>query len=135
MTRGLEVAQSAPSPLAQIYQPMYFGSEAEGDPAGEGQGYAEPSGPYGSRRRLSSMPRRETTTQSASTQAGTQRFPVLSESPDEPPPPSQGPSETASQVEDGGSSTGLFEKRFDRLENRQKRIEDMLTHLTASLRR
>ena len=105
LTRGLDVAGSAPSPLAQIYQPMFFGGDAEGDLSGETQGHGEANGMYGSRRRLPSMPRRDTTTQSVSAQAGAQRVAALSESPNDPLSISQGPSETASQVEDGGSST------------------------------
>ncbi|PSS31019.1 hypothetical protein PHLCEN_2v2432 [Hermanssonia centrifuga] len=46
-----------------------------------------------------------------------------------------GPLETAGQIEEGGGGFGELEKRFDRVESRQKRIEDLLVHLTTSLRR
>lgn len=109
---------------------MYFDNDADADQHGEGQ-QAAGSG-YAPRRRLSSMQRREVPVPSS--QENVRRFPVLSESPDEQ-GRSRGPSETVSQLEDSGSGTGLLVNKFDRLEERQKRIEDMLTHLTSSLRR
>ena len=69
-------------------------------------------------------------------QSGMRRFPVtgaFSESPDD--GSNRGGPESLSEVEAGGGQMGLLEKRFDRMEERQKRIEEMLTHLTSSLRR
>lgn len=130
MTRGIELVHSASSPLAQMYQPMHFDNDDDVDQHGEGQQGAG-SG-YTPRRRLSSMQRREAPIPSS--QESIRRFPALSESPGEQ-GRSRGPSETVSQLEDSGCGTGLLVNRFDRLEERQKRIEDLLTHLTSSLRR
>lgn len=145
LTRGIEGASSVPSPLAQMYQPLFFGPSAEGE-ADHGEGGADAGGAgYGPRRRLSSMQsmhRANVGHLSNPAGNGMRRFPAVSESPDEQaagPVPgrgrSGGPPETASEVEEGGMNTGTLQKRFDRLEERQKRIEEMLTHLTSSLRR
>lgn len=55
----------------------------------------------------------------------------LSESPGD---ESSGPTETAGQLEDEGSN-GMFEHKLAAIEERQKRIEDLLIHLTANLPR
>ena len=50
--------------------------------------------------------------------------------------PSVGPRETASQVETEGSPEGSdLERRLESMEERQKRIEDMLMEISQSLRR
>ncbi|KAJ3559811.1 hypothetical protein NM688_g114 [Phlebia brevispora] len=94
----------------------------------QGEGGTGSVSGFGPRRRLTSIPRRDTAGMSGPT--GMRRFPALSESPDNKPFP-----EPVSQVEDSGGGMGMLENRFDRMEERQKRIEELLTHLTASLRR
>lgn len=133
ITRGLDGASSAPSPLAQIYQSFSF--ETDRDPGAEGESTARGFNVNGfvPRRRLTSIQRRETRDPNDPGQSGNQRFPALSESPDD--GSNRAGPESVSEVEESGGGMGLLEKRFDRMEERQKRIEEMLTHLTSSLRR
>ncbi|KZT71972.1 hypothetical protein DAEQUDRAFT_723607 [Daedalea quercina L-15889] len=59
VVRGLEAAQSAASPLAQVFQPLVVDGENEGEPPAQEGGGIVSYGPA-SRRRLSSMARRPT---------------------------------------------------------------------------
>lgn len=180
VTRLQDAGQSAPSPLAQVFQPLIVNEEPSmSDDVQQqqfefpGSGSAAPPtsvisyGPA-TRRRLSSMVpaqhqqpshRRGFSTatgdsffppaQSAAPQGqtsalglamrrpaggrggaglGTIASEVVSESPDS----HAGPAETASQIEEEGSESAL-ETRLDRMESRQKRIEDLLVQLAAKI--
>ncbi|KAI0084442.1 hypothetical protein BDY19DRAFT_987498 [Irpex rosettiformis] len=188
-TRLQDMGQSAPSPLAQVFQPLIVNEEPsmpdisevpqqlqqfDFPSAGIGAGIGGPPpsvisyGPA-TRRRLSSMVQTQqqqhrrgfsTATsdsffpQSQPLMAGGQpsalglatRRPAagrnvsgglsnlaseaLSESPDA----HTGPTETASEVEEEGPESTI-EKRLDRMDSRQQRIEDLLVQLIANLGR
>ncbi|KAI0708832.1 hypothetical protein C8T65DRAFT_718427 [Cerioporus squamosus] len=196
VTRGLDMAQAAASPLAQIFQPLVVDddlipeeseSEAPGasGPAGHGSGGAPPAmvsyGPA-TRRRLMSLhaapaPPRRLRTYSVAGQGhpppggygatgesstALRRFPTnsppprsqlglllaqapLSESPDERSGRMEDAIEqqqramggqTASQLETEGShETSEWERRLESIEERQKRIEEMLVEISKNLRR
>ncbi|OBZ74219.1 Calcium channel YVC1 [Grifola frondosa] len=151
VNRGLELAQSASSPLAQIFQPLVMDDDGPEEQQQDGANVVS-YGPV-TRRRLSSMhafnQRRPTTESVPSSNANTdhaqstalRRFPSatarmvaspLSESTDE----RREPQETAEQIEEEVHPTAtVWEKRFDNIEERQKRIEDLLVQLSHSMQR
>ncbi|KAF7794246.1 hypothetical protein EIP86_005379 [Pleurotus ostreatoroseus] len=126
VTRGLDAPSSSPSPLAQIYQPFAFDTDRDNDTDQQAEGATSGLNinGYTPRRRMTSIQRRDA--MNIPGQSGMRRFPVtsaLSESPDD--GSNRGGPESLSEVEAGGGGMGLLEKRFDRMEERQKRIEEM----------
>lgn len=164
LSRNLELAASAPSPLAQVFQPLNVTDDAPAeDPSvGAATSAAVSYGPA-TRRRVPSLhpqPARRAMTVAATATGdsfvpmvqapvpGQKRVPgapspivrggisalaeqPLSESPDA--GSSDGPTETAGQIID--EEGGMLERRLNAIEERQKRIEDLLVHLTANLPR
>ncbi|GJE91189.1 ion transporter [Phanerochaete sordida] len=163
LSRGLELAASAPSPLAQVFQPLIVSDEPPPEdtnappPANAAPGVSSVVS-YGpaTRRRVPSLhpqPARRAMTVAvpagdAPAQGARQRFPgvasptarsgisalaaqPLSESPDD--AAQGGPTETAGQIidEEGGTLTN----RLAAIEERQKRIEDLLVQLTENMLR
>lgn len=141
MTRGVEVAQSAASPLAQIFQPLIFDDDIPDDHQHIQDTHGVSYGPA-TRRRLSSMQWRNhpPDTGPGAPSTALRRFPThgsnesrskalpsqtLSESPDS----RTQPQETAEEIEDEGPHPPL-EKRLDSIEKRQRRIEDLLVQLS-----
>ncbi|KAH8093280.1 hypothetical protein BXZ70DRAFT_949750 [Cristinia sonorae] len=188
LTRNLDLSGSAPSPLAQLFQPLIVDddnapyelptqapveqSSQQVQPQQTTQDVVnslpDPLVSYGpaSRRRLSSMHRRTGTvgqiqppsvfgdlTASPPTSGGSQpmrRFPsggaaarlgadniarqALSESPDESRGgPQRRSMETASQIEDDEDGGMGMMERLDRMEDRQKRIEELLMQMSRHM--
>ncbi|GBE86440.1 predicted protein [Sparassis crispa] len=139
-----EIPQSVSSPLAQIYQP-----QSTEENFADGQDGVSPSVSYG-RRRLSSLHQRSTmdlsggpghhatafkrfpTTSPGSRSGGLSSQP-LSESPgqrsDMRSHTSLEQPETAEQIEESQPQAGI-QRRLDTIEERQKRIEDLLVQLS-----
>lgn len=141
LKHGAEVAQNFTSPLAQIFQPLVIDedipeeTESLGIPTGISYGPA-------SRRRQSLMqrsPAAESATQLAHrfpTMMGDQAIGEEGQLSTSPAPDSarQEP-ETAGQVEDSGSETGginQWNRRLQKLEQGQKRIEDLLLQISKN---
>ncbi|KAI0953934.1 hypothetical protein AcV7_007322 [Taiwanofungus camphoratus] len=148
VSRGLDVAQTTTSPLAQIFQPLVIDENHSDEHPGDHNALVS----YGpaSRRRLSSMHRRFNTASHADPfsphpPTGMKRFPnlspvsrsgaltsqPLSESPDA--HSSNEPMETAEEIEEGGAPPASWQKRLDNIEERQRRIEDLLLQLSTKL--
>ncbi|EPQ56311.1 hypothetical protein GLOTRDRAFT_128260 [Gloeophyllum trabeum ATCC 11539] len=157
MARGAEAAQSFTSPLAQIFQPLVVDDdipeEARESPSNApGPTHMISFGPA-TRRRLTSVHRRSTTDpyHLNPMQSSPKKFPsvtsdarshgsLLSQPLSESPGQGEGRPETASHVEEdegspsrGGPGSGELMKRFDLMEERQRRIEELLMQLTQNL--
>ncbi|KDQ61736.1 hypothetical protein JAAARDRAFT_520251 [Jaapia argillacea MUCL 33604] len=148
LQRGADVAHSVASPLAQIFQPLVVDEDVPEEPASQTPP-ASPLVSFGpaSRRRLSSMRRGSTLPNIGNISPKRVGFPTvgasrlgqdflqpLSESPDQN-GQSRGP-ETAEEVEDHDGSSRApihWEQRFDQLEERHRRMEDMLAQLLRSI--
>ncbi|KZT20100.1 hypothetical protein NEOLEDRAFT_1182830 [Neolentinus lepideus HHB14362 ss-1] len=163
VNRGAEAAHNFTSPLAQIFQPLVVDEEQAQEPlqplSVPGPTPLVSFGPA-TRRRLTSVTHRRSTTephiQGQHLQSSPKKFPgelsetrghgslftqPLSESPGQ--GEGQGeqePIETASQIEENegpsgkGLESGELLKRFDQMEERQCRIEEMLIQLTQNFR-
>jgi len=174
ISRGFDnLAQSAPSPLAQIFQPLVVNDGPSADlmdPHHQQQladnflsdDGGSPLISYGlaSRRRLLSMNRQAanatpptaaanlpSSSSSPAVGNGMRGFPLsgdssgrlgptalpVSQSPDERmSEESPQPDETADQIEDSGPGVVVIQ-RLDRIEERQRRMEDLLTQLISKL--
>jgi hypothetical protein len=137
LNRGAEAAQTFTSPLAQIFQPLVVDDEipedAEAPPSHPGIPNGVSYGPA-SRRRLSTMQR----SPADSATVVHHRFPsmgshhgsheALSSDPDAYPTPRE--PETAEEVQEEASGMAQWAQRLQRLEEGQKRIEDLLIQLS-----
>lgn len=169
VTRLQDAPASAPSPLAQVFQPLIVNDEMnEHDADGASGSFPGVALSYGpaTRKRLQSTVQQQQQQQQQSrrtvtgdsfipqgygqgqSSSGHRRFPTssslksglgalaagaLSTSPDD--QTEQEPTETAGQLEEDGEAPvpAFLEKRLDRMEERQKRIEELLVQLTANL--
>ncbi|CCM01811.1 uncharacterized protein FIBRA_03879 [Fibroporia radiculosa] len=147
VTRGLDFTQNISSPLAQVFQPLVVDDDATDEQSVDNGSGLVSYGPA-SRRRLTSMPRRPTgfahndvfSGPSQNQSTALRRFPtyssggksnmlgsqMLSSSPDA--KSSSEPLETAEEAEESGP-VGLQE-RLDAIDEKQKRIEDLLLQIS-----
>lgn len=151
LSRGAEVATNFTSPLAQIYQPLIVDDDLRDEqPAELTQPNMVSYGPA-SRRRLSSMHRFPPMAPLDMRRSGSRGQHALSGAPLEESPGSSGdathaqerselsPSipEPASQVyedEGGAGSMPQVVARLNRIDERQKRIEDLILQLSSELK-
>jgi len=148
LSKGTEIATNFTSPLAQIYQPLVVDDDLRDDQAAE---LTQPNmvsyGPA-SRRRLSSMhrfPPAAPLDMRRSGSRGQHAFPVQ-ESPrsigdvkqgragGESPMSTPEPASQALEDEGGTGSTLQLITRLSRIEERQKRLEDLILQLTSDLK-
>ncbi|TFK53419.1 hypothetical protein OE88DRAFT_1655542 [Heliocybe sulcata] len=163
VNKGAEAAHGFTSPLAQIFQPLVVDEEPAHEPEQlfnpPGPAHLVSFGPA-TRRRLTSITQghRRSTTEphiySQQSPVSPKKFPgglsetrgsLFSQPLSESPGQGEGeeehePTETASQIEENegpsgqGHESGDWLKRLDQMDERQRRIEEMLVQLTQTLR-